>query len=188
MCCSFMMFYFLFFHNWGFVPGSNLLCIDHQVGADRSFHYLKVTESKGRTAAQSIPTKKRRENTSNNPDADNFSVFSSRALAAEKDREELVMLKEQVEDLRVKLSEKDELLKSAEISKNQVNAVQAKLDELRHQASQKDSLIKSTQLQLSDAKVPIYCFCCFTSIMNLSNLSSVRGCECQLLVYYFSGI
>ncbi|KAE8099777.1 hypothetical protein FH972_017731 [Carpinus fangiana] len=115
----------------------------------------KVTESKGRTAAQSIPTKKRRENTSNNPDADNFSVFSSRALAAEKDREELVMLKEQVEDLRMKLSEKDELLKSAEISKNQVNAVQAKLDELRHQASQKDSLIKSTQLQLSDAKIKL---------------------------------
>lgn len=160
--------------------------MDHQLGADSSFHYLKVTESKGRTAAQSIPTKKRRENTSNNPDADNFSVFSSRALAAEKDREELVMLKEQVEDLRMKLSEKDELLKSAEISKNQVNAaVQAKLDELRHQASQKDSLIKSTQLQLSDAKVPIYCFCCFTSIMNLS---SVPGCECQLLVYYFSDI
>lgn len=169
------------------------MCMDNQVGADSSFHYLKVTESKGRNAAQSIPTKKRRDpgdkdqgkNTSNNPDADNFSVFSSRALAAEKDREELVMLKEQVEDLRMKLSEKDELLKSAEISQNQVNAVQAKLNELRHQASEKDSLIKSTQLQLSDAKVPIYCLCCFTSIMNLS---SVRGCECQLLVYYFSDI
>lgn len=173
------------------MPGRNLLCIDHQVGVDSSFHYLKVTESKGRTAAQSIPTKKRRDpgdkdqgkNTSNNSDADNYSVVSSRALAAEKDREELVMLKEQLEDLRIKLSEKDELLKSAEISKNQVNAVQAKLDELRHQASEKDSLIKSTQLQLSDAKVPIYCLCYFTSIMNLS---SVRGCEHQLLVYYFS--
>ncbi|XP_062160282.1 protein MICROTUBULE BINDING PROTEIN 2C isoform X2 [Alnus glutinosa] len=123
----------------------------------------KVTESKGRTAAQSIPTKKRRDpgdkdqgkNTSNNSDADNYSVVSSRALAAEKDREELVMLKEQLEDLRIKLSEKDELLKSAEISKNQVNAVQAKLDELRHQASEKDSLIKSTQLQLSDAKIKL---------------------------------
>lgn len=123
----------------------------------------KVTELKGRNAAQSIPTKKRRDpgdkdqgkNTSNNPDADNFSVFSSRALAAEKDREELVMLKEQVENLRMKLSEKDELLKSAEISQNQVNAVQAKLNELRHQASEKDSLIKSTQLQLSDAKIKL---------------------------------
>ncbi|KAG2664382.1 hypothetical protein I3760_16G079700 [Carya illinoinensis] len=123
----------------------------------------KVIESKGRNAAQSIPAKKRRDpgdkdqgiNGSNNPDADSFSIFSSRALAAEKDREELAILKEQVEDLKMRLSEKDELLKSAEISKNQLNAVHAKLDELKHQAAEKDSLIKSTQLQLSDAKIKL---------------------------------
>lgn len=122
---------------------------------------LKVIEPKGRNAAQSIPAKKRRDpgdkdqgiNSSNNPDADSFSVFSSRAVAAEKDREELAHLKEQVEDLKMRLSEKDELLKSAEITKNQFSA---KLDELKHQAAEKDSLLKSTQLQLSDAKVPNY--------------------------------
>ena len=85
------------------------------------------------------------------------------------------MLKEQVDDLQRKLSEKDELLKSAEISKNQMNAVHVKLDELQHQAAEKDSLIKSTQLKLSDAKVPNYWLCCFTSIMNLL---SVCHCGC----------
>ncbi|KAK7851912.1 protein microtubule binding protein 2c [Quercus suber] len=121
----------------------------------------KITEPKGRNATQSIPTKKRRDpvdkdhskNASNNFDAESFSSFSSRASAAEKDREELVMLKEQVEDLQKKILEKDELLKSAEISKNQMNAVQVKLDELKQQAEEKDSLIKSTQRKLSDAKL-----------------------------------
>ncbi|KAB1200334.1 hypothetical protein CJ030_MR0G007607 [Morella rubra] len=123
----------------------------------------KVTETKGRNGAQSIPMKKKRDtgekdqnkDTSNNLDAESFSVFSSRALAAEKDREELFMLKEQVEDLKTRLSEKDELLKSAEILKNQTNAVHAKLDDLKHQAAEKDSLIKSTQKQLSDAKIKL---------------------------------
>uniref|UniRef100_A0A7N2MQT0 Uncharacterized protein n=1 Tax=Quercus lobata TaxID=97700 RepID=A0A7N2MQT0_QUELO len=128
-----------------------------------SFNSMPITEPKGRNATQSIPTKKRRDpgdkdhskNASNNFDAESFSSFSSRASAAEKDREELVMLKEQVEDLQKKISEKDELLKSAEISKNQMNAVQVKLDELKHQAEEKDSLIKSTQRKLSDAKLDL---------------------------------
>lgn len=88
---------------------------------------------------------------SNNLDYDSF----SRALASEKEREELVILKGQVDDLQRKLQEKDELLKSAENSRNQMNDLKTKLDELIHQASEKDSLLKSTQGQLSDAKVPI---------------------------------
>lgn len=83
-------------------------------------------------------------------------MFSSRGLTSEKEREELVTLKEQVEDLQKKLLEKDELLKSAENSRNQVNDLKAKLDDLIHQASEKDSLLKSTQRQLSDAKVAFY--------------------------------
>ena len=158
-----------------------------------SFYLLKITEPKGRNATQSIPTKKRRDpgdkdhskNASNNFDAESFSSFSSRASAAEKDREELVMLKEQVEDLQKKISEKDELLKSAEISKNQMNAVQVKLDELKHQAEEKDSLIKSTQRKLSDAKVPNYCLCCFTSILNLS---SVYHCGCWFMFHYLTTV
>ena len=71
-------------------------------------------------------------------------MFSSRALS-DKDREELVILKEQVEELQTKLLEKDELLRSAENSREQMNAFNAKLDELKHQASEKDSLLKYTQ-------------------------------------------
>ena len=51
------------------------------------------------------------------------------------------------------LLEKEELLKSAEISKTQMTSMNSKFEELKHQAADKDSLIKSTQLQLSDAKV-----------------------------------
>ncbi|XP_050220652.1 protein MICROTUBULE BINDING PROTEIN 2C [Mercurialis annua] len=123
----------------------------------------KLNDPKGRNASQSIPAKKKRErgdkdhnkDGGNNQDSDNFSIFSSRSLTSEKDLEELVTLREQLEDLQMKLAEKDELLKSAEISKNQMNTVHGKLDELKHQALEKDSVIKSTQLQLSDAKIKL---------------------------------
>ncbi|KAF7838557.1 Protein MICROTUBULE BINDING PROTEIN 2C [Senna tora] len=122
----------------------------------------KITDSKGRNVAQSIPTRKKDhgekeqgKNDSNNVDTDNFPMFTSRALTSEKEREELVTLKEQVEDLQRKLLEKDELLKSAENSRNQMNDLKAKLDELIHQASEKDSVLKSTQRQLNDAKIKL---------------------------------
>ncbi|KAK3000941.1 hypothetical protein RJ639_021841 [Escallonia herrerae] len=119
----------------------------------------KTTETKGRYAAQSIPTKKRRDlgdkelgkNTSDNR-GDSFSIFSSSVLPAEKDGDELLALREQVEDLQRKLSEKDELLESAE---KEMTSVRAKLDEAKHQASEKDSVLKTTQSQLSDAKIKL---------------------------------
>lgn len=94
------------------------------------------------------------KNAANNQDgcAENFSIFSSRTLLSEKDREELMALRDQVEDLKRQLSEKDELLKSAELSKNEMASIQTKFDEIKSEAAEKDSLIKSTQLQLSDAK------------------------------------
>lgn len=76
-----------------------------------------------------------------------------------------MILKEQVGDLQGKLLEKDELLKSAENSKNQMNDLKTKFDELMRQASEKDTLLKSAQHQLSDTKVPFYFFYC--SITNL---------------------
>ncbi|XP_027332745.1 protein MICROTUBULE BINDING PROTEIN 2C isoform X2 [Abrus precatorius] len=115
----------------------------------------------GRNVAQSIPAKKKRDhgekeqgkNGSN--DADSYSMLSSRDLPSEKDREELAIFKEQVEELQRKLLEKDELLKSAENSRDQVNTFNVKLDELKHQASEKDTLLKYTQQQLSDAKIKL---------------------------------
>ncbi|THG08963.1 hypothetical protein TEA_006963 [Camellia sinensis var. sinensis] len=124
-----------------------------------------VTLDAEKFSTQSIPTKKRREYAdkdqgkiaSDNQDgcSDSFSIFPSRTLPTEKDREELIALKEQVEDLQRKLLEKEELLKSVEISKTQMTSMNAKFEELKHQAADKDSLIKSTQLQLSDAKVSV---------------------------------
>ncbi|XP_030492732.2 protein MICROTUBULE BINDING PROTEIN 2C [Cannabis sativa] len=118
----------------------------------------KVSEPKGRNAAQSIPRRKKREhidkNGANNTDAEAFSIFSSKGLTAD-DREELDLLKGQVEDLQRKLLEKDESLKSADDLKNQMSAIHAELDNLKLQISEKDSFIKSTQRQLSDAKITL---------------------------------
>ncbi|KAK7330263.1 hypothetical protein VNO77_24452 [Canavalia gladiata] len=121
----------------------------------------RATDSKSRNVAQSIPAKQKKDhgekeqgkNGSN--DADSYSMFSSKAMASEKDREELVILKEQVEELQRILLEKDELLKSAENSRDQMNVFTAKLDELKHQFSEKDTLLKYTQDQLSDAKIKL---------------------------------
>jgi predicted nuclease with TOPRIM domain len=82
-------------------------------------------------------------------------MFSGRTFTSEKDIEELAKLKEQVEELQLKLREKDELLKSAENSRDQMNTVNAKLDEMKHQVSEKEYSLKYAQQQLSDAKVLI---------------------------------
>ncbi|KAK7292148.1 hypothetical protein RIF29_07875 [Crotalaria pallida] len=123
----------------------------------------RATDLKGRNIGQSIHVKKKRDhgekeqgkNGGNHSEADSFSVFSSRDWTSEKDREDFVILKEQVEELQKKLWEKDELLKSAENSREQVNAFKAKLEELKHQTLEKDSLLKYTQQQLTDAKIKL---------------------------------
>ncbi|KAI7985836.1 Protein MICROTUBULE BINDING PROTEIN 2C, partial [Camellia lanceoleosa] len=105
---------------------------------------LLLTEQKRTNIAQSIPTKKWRDQAdkdqgkiaSDNQDgcSYSFSIFSSRALPTEKDQKELIALKEQVDDLQRKLLEKEELLKSTEISKTQMTSMNAKFEELKHQA------------------------------------------------------
>ncbi|XP_057791783.1 protein MICROTUBULE BINDING PROTEIN 2C [Salvia miltiorrhiza] len=113
-----------------------------------------------KTAGKSatLPTKKPRDQgdrtAADSPDTEDLSI-SSRTLLSEKDREELMALRDQVEDLKRQLSEKDELLGSAELIKNEMTSIQTKYEELKSEAAEKDSLIKSTQLQLSDAKVKL---------------------------------
>lgn len=70
-----------------------------------------------------------------------------------KNREELSILREQVNDLQRKIVEKDESLKSAEIEINQMKAACASIDELKFQIAEKDSLAKSINSQLNNAKV-----------------------------------
>ncbi|KAF5202467.1 Microtubule binding protein 2c [Thalictrum thalictroides] len=119
----------------------------------------KGGEPKGRKVAQSIPTKKRRDvgdnNQSKDVSVDEFSIISSKTSAAQQDREELIVLQEQVENLHKKLLEKDELLRSARTSMHQMNLVHTRVDELKRQVAEKEMLIKSAHSQLSDAKVKL---------------------------------
>lgn len=131
----------------------------------RESYSRRITEPKGRNTTQSIPTKKKRDNidkeqdkkgTSRSQDGDDsFSIFSSRAVESENDKADLIRLTQQVEELQRRLLEKDDILKSIEISKDQMTLVHEKLEDLKHQVEEKDSLVKSTQSQLSDAKIKL---------------------------------
>ncbi|KAF9587577.1 hypothetical protein IFM89_004035 [Coptis chinensis] len=117
----------------------------------------KGGEPKGRKIAQSIPTKMQRNIGENNPSKDTSvdEFIPSRPSTLEKDKEQMILLQEQVDNLQKKVLEKDELLKSAETSMNQMNVVHAKVDELKRQIAEKETLIKSAHLQLSDARVKL---------------------------------
>lgn len=115
----------------------------------------KMSEAKGRNA-QSIPGKKRRENGGNEQEGggDGISMFSSNVILS-KEREELAELREKAEDLQRQLLEKDEILKSAEASKNEINSVHGVLDQVKKQVAEKDALLRSTQAQLADLKIKL---------------------------------
>ncbi|KAE8658309.1 hypothetical protein F3Y22_tig00116971pilonHSYRG00118 [Hibiscus syriacus] len=104
----------------------------------------KVSHVQGRDAALSIPVQREKDRVEEN--GDGLSIFSS---IPEKENEELIILRRQVGDLQIKLSEKEELLRK------QNNDVQAELDQVNRVAAEKDSLINSIQLQLSDAKIKL---------------------------------
>ncbi|KAK1273572.1 hypothetical protein QJS04_geneDACA016521 [Acorus gramineus] len=124
---------------------------------------LMMGDQKGRTTGQ---MKKRRDAGDNelskhihgdNKDvgANDFSLFSSRALSVEKDSEELIMLRGQMEELRKKLSEKDDTLRSAEDSLNQMSSLHASIGDLKQQMMEKDSMIRTVTSQLSNARPPL---------------------------------
>ena len=72
---------------------------------------------------------------------------------AQKQREELAALQEQLSGLQGKLLEKDEALRSAENLIGRISAANAAVDELRSQLSDKESLVESTGSELQDTKV-----------------------------------
>ncbi|EPS67593.1 microtubule-associated protein, partial [Genlisea aurea] len=101
-----------------------------------------------------LPVKKGKEAGSDRDGCgESFSVFSSRALLSEKDREEVVSLRDELEVLKKAISEKDEQIKSAEVSNEKMAELGLKLEELNNEAAKKESMVKSIQSQLSDAKV-----------------------------------
>ncbi|KAF0913813.1 hypothetical protein E2562_024899 [Oryza meyeriana var. granulata] len=74
---------------------------------------------------------------------------------AEKQREELAALQEQLSGLQKKLHEKDEALRSAEHLISRISAANGAVDELRGQLSEKESLIESTGSELHGAKIQL---------------------------------
>ncbi|XP_062198469.1 protein MICROTUBULE BINDING PROTEIN 2C-like [Phragmites australis] len=72
---------------------------------------------------------------------------------AQKRREELAALQEQLSGLQRKLLEKDEALRSAENLIGRISAANEAIDELRGQLSEKESLIESTGSELHGAKI-----------------------------------
>ncbi|KAG8049890.1 hypothetical protein GUJ93_ZPchr0009g2269 [Zizania palustris] len=98
----------------------------------------KVSDPKVVKAARTTPVKKR-------PQVDQ----------AQKQREELAALQEQLSGLQKKLLEKDEALRSAEHLISRISAANAAVDELRGQLSEKESLIESTGSELHGAKIQL---------------------------------
>ncbi|MCL7035579.1 hypothetical protein MKW94_009530 [Papaver nudicaule] len=124
----------------------------------------KITDPKGmKKAAQSVPSKKHRDclcgdhdkNKGKNAKSYELPTCNSRASTKVNSREEFIKLQERVEQLQRKLSEKDELLKSAQVSMKQMAALNADVSKMKKQVTGKDSLIESTHLKLSDTQVKL---------------------------------
>lgn len=114
----------------------------------------KAQEPKGKKISHLIPAIKESDvgenKRSKDGSVDDLNIASSKLSALEKDKEALSVLQEQVQCLQQKLLEKDELLKSAETSMNQMTFLYAKIDELKRQVAERETLIKAATLQLSD--------------------------------------
>ncbi|RAL41131.1 unnamed protein product [Cuscuta campestris] len=115
--------------------------------------YKKASEPNGRNTTQKIS--RRKENRSVGSNLDGCGDLSSRSSLSENEREELLALRKQVEDLQRQVLEKDELLKEFEDSKIEMASFHSKLDEIQKELAKKDSLLESTQIQLSDVKVKL---------------------------------
>ncbi|WOL19912.1 hypothetical protein Cni_G28714 [Canna indica] len=120
----------------------------------------KATESKGGRETHTMSAKKRRDldnaqRNNHSGSSDDYSVFSPQGVESEnalKHKQELSMLREQVNDLPSTILEKDEALKSAENKIIQMKAASVSVDELRLQIAEKDSLVKSINSQLNNVK------------------------------------
>ncbi|KAL8141874.1 hypothetical protein V2J09_014906 [Rumex salicifolius] len=119
----------------------------------------KGIDSRGKSSAKSVPAKSRGDLTEKDQSkiADNDAEGGDGVslLSLEQDTEELIAMKQQVEDLQNKLLEKDELLKAADDAKNEMNLLKSNHDELRRKVAERDSVVQSTGHDLSDAKIKL---------------------------------
>jgi hypothetical protein len=123
----------------------------------------QTTDTKSVKAPQSASAKKRRDPedavTKSAPDSngENGSVAAlSLSETENKPRDEMAVLREQIDELQKKLLEKEEALRSAENLVSEMNEAYSTIDELRRQTSEKEALIRFTNSQLQDAKVINY--------------------------------
>lgn len=121
---------------------------------------LQASDLKSVRSPQSTSAKKRRDpgdvakKGTSDSNGDNGSVVPLSLSGAEnKPKDEVAVLREQIEDLQKKLLEKEEALRSAESSVSEMNAAYATIDELRRLVTDKEALIRFTNSQLHDAKV-----------------------------------
>ncbi|CAD6336909.1 unnamed protein product [Miscanthus lutarioriparius] len=120
----------------------------------------KASDLKSVKLPQSVSAKKRRDPgdaaKKSFPDSngDGGSVVPFSLSGAEnKPKDEVAMLREQIDDLQKNLLEKEEALRSVESSVAKMNVAYATIDELRRLVADKEALIRSTNSQLHDAKI-----------------------------------
>lgn len=125
----------------------------------KEYMLKKGNDQKGRRTSQPIPTRKcsiiGEDDKNENGVVVSSSVLSQTAIDEEKEKEEINALKNQLEELRQKLMEKDELVSSAEISKNQLTSAQEELKAMQYHVRDKDSMLKGFEKQLADAKIKL---------------------------------
>lgn len=117
-----------------------------------------VSDSKGKKSAQPVSAVKLRNNGDNVTNEcalatnTNSTSSSNDNENVEKNTEEIIFLREKLEDLHKLLAEKDEALKSKEKSTKMISSEHATLDELRRSISEKENLLKITNSELSNAQ------------------------------------
>jgi chromosome segregation ATPase len=123
--------------------------------------FLQASDSKSAKTPQSVLAKKRRDpgdgvkKVAPDLNGENGSVAALSA-AENKPKDEMTILREQIDEMQKKLLEKEEALRSAENLVNEMNEAYSTIDELRRQVAEKEALIRSTNSHLQDAKVIHY--------------------------------
>ncbi|EEC80405.1 hypothetical protein OsI_22560 [Oryza sativa Indica Group] len=122
----------------------------------------KGSDLKSVKSPQSVSVKKRRDpgetgkKSTADSNGENGAVAPVGLLGGEnkpKDKDEIVLLRGQIEELQKTLLEKEEALKSAESLVGEMNTLYSTVDELRRQVADKEGLIKSINSQLHNAKI-----------------------------------
>ncbi|KMZ66049.1 hypothetical protein ZOSMA_2G00610 [Zostera marina] len=104
---------------------------------DRSFRIVK-----NRISANNRSNEDRADKGGSGGD---FSILSSKKTLAQKNREEVNMLREQLDELQKKLLEKEDSFKSSQFL----------VDELKHQTCEKDAQLKSFHSELTATKIKL---------------------------------